>query len=78
MSEWISVKERLPELEQKVLATSEPYDKEIYNDNTHVAFITSFLDIYTGLECNYFTYYDYMEWKEVTHWMPLPKPPKEL
>ena len=52
--EWISTKDRLPELEKEVLV----YD--------------SFGNMYIGLITD--------GWKGlyVTHWMPLPEPPKDF
>lgn len=54
VQEWISVKDRLPDVGKFVL---------IYNEINGVL-----LDYYDGAT---FGYYD------VTHWMPLPPPPKE-
>lgn len=64
MSEWISVKDRLPEENINVL---------IYRRNM----------------MNVYTYFGHGEWEDdygywtrteddgITHWMPLPEPPKE-
>lgn len=70
MSEWISVKDELPE------------------DNQMIAVCVD--SIQTGCVCRYCAYeeeklpclkYGPLKclgflWKNVTHWMPLPKPPK--
>ena len=53
--EWISVKERLPQQAQIIIAT----DGDI------------------SLPCHHFTDTGFTWFtKEVTHWMPLPQPPK--
>ena len=66
---WISVKDRLPELNQPVLVFAPTED-----ENYLVDYIHSFLDgnplwnWCVNVENNQQT---------VTHWMPLPEPPKE-
>lgn len=50
--EWISVKDRLPSREEKV----------IFTRNNQV-------------DCGYFQYH--WDISNVTHWMPLPQPPKD-
>lgn len=67
--QWISVKDRLPPLEHEVLA----FDGEMIR----VAHLEpqSILGAYmTGA---FWTYYDYLEWYDVSHWMELPKLPEE-
>lgn len=65
--EWISVEDRLPEDENTVLC--------FYNFGSHVEM--SFI----GTLC-YFTFDSTPHWQHestglhVTHWMPLPEPPK--
>lgn len=59
--EWISVKDRLPEEDEEVLYTD---TKNIY---------LGFLDSERGRV--YWTHYDYLEDKNISHWMPLPMPP---
>lgn len=61
-SEWISVEERLPEEEKTVL----------YYDGTNVG------------ACNFYhghfhiiDFYEFDRIEGVTHWMPLPKPPRK-
>lgn len=62
---WISVKERLPEYKQEVLVfyggAIYTADKMLTWEDGHVTFYIHRFD----------------EWREVTHWMPLPEPPKE-
>ena len=56
MTEWISVKDRLPDDGTKVL---------LYLD-------------YGMIEASWYDSSYYMPfWNRVTHWMPLPEPPKE-
>jgi hypothetical protein len=64
VSEWVSVKERLPEDSKKIL---------LYHQDGRTLF---------GLWSNrkegwYFDSFGPWEKDEVTHWMPLPEPPKE-
>ena len=73
-SEWISVEERLPEITETVLiAYKEKWEWEA--EWTFDVDVGS-LDI-TGREWN--TYHDLYEGQElhITHWMPLPEPPKK-
>jgi hypothetical protein len=68
MSEWISVKDRLPEIGVDVLISygGLPF--------YHLAFLTHNGDIkwFNGNHSN--TEYSL---DDVTHWMPLPKPPEK-
>lgn len=59
---WISVKEKLPELLESVLVIYAPTN-QAKNDYR--------------MECWNWPIYDVYETKFVTHWMPLPEPPKE-
>ena len=64
MSEWISVKDRLPEIGLRVLTLDKwghIHDRSLYRFNC--GFLSFRPD---GLEPG----------KDVTHWMPLPEPPK--
>lgn len=63
MAEWISVKERLPENGVKVLV----YSAENKNDYE----IGAYSDTYSGFFVRQFCY------ENITHWMPLPRTPKE-
>ena len=68
---WISVKERLPEDERSVLAY---YGFDHGDGNLNVRFIGT---------SSYFCFDPNPHWQHadrnlvVTHWMPLPEPPKE-
>ncbi len=71
MSEWISIKDRLPKLRQTILST----DGEVvavtaylYNDHTD-----SFFWKYFSSGCGCCD----TDMQDVTHWMELPKPPKK-
>ena len=64
MSEWISVKDRLPMSRLVVLSYEKPLNiisMSFYNKK-----LESWIDCDSGYYLN-----------SVTHWMPLPKPPKE-
>lgn len=67
MSEWINVKDRLPEKEIDIL---------ICNDESKVQFGIYSKDCYGD---KFFTtnFEQFLLPGNVTHWMPLPKPPKE-
>jgi len=69
MSEWISVKDQLPSLEEEVLAW----------DGEHIekAFRTEVSLMSCPNVSWYWTYYDYTDWEGVTHWMRLPEAPHE-
>ena len=65
MSEWISVKDRLPKSRFVVLAYEKPLNTinmSFYEKNSE-----SWIDCDSGYYLN-----------SVTHWMPLPEPPKEM
>lgn len=59
---WISVKERMPKDEEKVLIFA---DGEI-----HLMTYNANWQDFTGIE-------DCFEESKIKHWMPLPEPPKE-
>ena len=80
MREWISVKERLPELEQEVLVYAVGKESG-FEDDAHIAISMRYVfHIFTwdkGVE-EWQAPWDYFNRNyEVTHWMPLPEPPKE-
>ena len=72
MSEWISVKDRLPENDDNVLVIVNGK----YNNVTFVnaMMIAAFCDDEHVWFLN--EYPDFVH-ANVTHWMPLPEPPKE-
>ena len=69
MAEWISVKERLPEVWKTVL-TFQPtttYDKGIIQTCVYIGNPGKWRQAWN---------HEFLE-LPVTHWMPLPEPPKE-
>ena len=76
MPQWISVEERLPERNGEYIVTAcdegEPYDEIIWND-TVVVCAEYYKGCWTWEENNT----EYSLDGIVTHWMPLPEPPKE-
>lgn len=80
VQEWISVKDRLPEIaDSYIVVVKYKYDWEKdYTYDTDVAtysFDGGYID-----DC-WNTYNDWDEGQQyihVTHWMPLPEPPKEV
>jgi hypothetical protein len=65
--EWISTKERLPELNTKVL---------VFKKNGGL-----FQMEYFSIDGAEFFWWGFGEWhnqtRQITHWMPLPKPPEK-
>ena len=91
MSEWISVKDRVPEFNQKVLAFVKNKDPQgrFNRDGVYVAMLEdkvptpdpegkkNFWGI-PGYDSEWSIYgWSYFTEPDVTHWMPLPEPPKE-
>lgn len=71
LQEWIRVEDRLPETEDEVLVFSEfgiEVDRWRMQGECPVSF--SSMTIETGMN------WDDHEFDEVTHWMPIPPPPK--
>lgn len=68
MGEWISIKERLPEELTEVMVFMEATPQGVF-----MAFLENgkWLDGYSGKGIVL------MQQELVTHWMPLPEPPKE-
>lgn len=68
--EWISVKDRLPEKGQEVTAW-----RMFGGDYWHYQIITFWIEKRTPC----WRYQDnWVSFHSITHWMPLPKPPKEV
>lgn len=66
MNDWISVKERLPDVGMPVLICGKRHRVTAYYDNVLDAFrLTENENLCYAANC-------------VTHWMPLPEPPKEI
>ena len=74
--QWISVEERLPERNGEYIVTAcdegEPYDEIIWNDTVVVC-----AEYYKGCWIWEENNTEYSLDGIVTHWMPLPEPPKE-
>jgi hypothetical protein len=64
---WISVEERLPESGERVLIMFKPLEGE---ENISIGWLTK-----SGFDCYDDSVYFF---RSVTHWMPLPAPPKEV
>lgn len=72
--EWISTKEKLPALRERVLCllNGEPIVLELARE------VPTYEETFTAFNF-WLEPYDKMplpEWHEVTHWMPMPEPPK--
>lgn len=75
MSEWISVKERLPEEGVSVICLDNGNPNYIpANDDIYVAAWCSRLGSFTD---EYMGDHDFLGKRSPTHWMPLPAPPKK-
>ena len=70
MGEWISVKDRLPENNKKVLCCY------YFGERNDMPFIST-LDYYATDEMPHFQHTLGNENMHVTHWMPLPEPPRD-
>ena len=73
VQEWISVKDRLPELIPCNAGTAYSEGVIVWTDNRK-----AMIAVWDGID--FLCAADYWEaWgEEITHWMPLPKPPKEV
>ena len=67
MSEWISVEERLPETASEYLVVYHPCHWDAVSEKVCVG-----IDTFRGK-----TAWAKKKYQRVTHWMPLPEPPKE-
>ena len=68
---WISVEDRLPERQAWVLVAHK------YSKNKPALITMAYLDNFPELQCWRTSWYYYDTLENVTHWMHLPKPPKE-
>lgn len=78
--DWISVKDRLPECGEKVLLIAHGWeDTTVYIGRLeHMNPETSWLTGITSKESEWCIQgWSYLREPIVTHWMPLPEPPKE-
>jgi hypothetical protein len=72
MAEWISVRDKLPEEKTAVLGFGVRSITYLKNDPfpaTHIVYSR-------GEDEGWFTFWN-GEYVDITHWMPLPEPPKE-
>lgn len=60
--EWISIKDQLPEIAEDVLIHERGLQEPYVGWRTGESWSS---------------YNEYMDQKDITHWMPLPKPPQE-
>ena len=72
MNEWISVKDRLPEINVDVL---------VFDKNISLKYVAKIIEDENsnGILCKFFIPFPYdvdFSHGNVTHWMPLPEPPK--
>lgn len=78
-NEWISIKDRLPRKNGKYLCCDK--DKHIhilsFAQNLYSIDSWDFAKEHRSGFYDYSDEYGYYEWDGVTHWMPLPEPPKE-
>lgn len=78
--DWISVKDRLPEDGQEVLVISHGWGERLVyvGQYKRVESETSWLTGITPKVSNWLLWgWSYIKEPQVTHWMPLPEPPKE-
>lgn len=67
---WISVKDRLPEIAERVLV--------LVVDEIHISSLEQETSEYEYCQNDLITFWDGdWDWPDVTHWMVLPKPPKD-
>lgn len=79
MNEWISVKDRLPEDEQEVLVIAHGWDGRLVYVGSHkrVEAQKSWLTGITNESSEWSLWgWSYLKEPIVTHWMPIPQPPK--
>lgn len=74
---WISVKERMPELDQYVLVMTEIGGLSLAEWTPREGWLSPFLVRDTGYIDIYFdSFFIETHIDTITHWMPLPQPPK--
>lgn len=81
VQEWISVNDRLPDDEQEVLVIAHGWDGRLVYVGSHkrVEAQKSWLTGITNKSSEWSLWgWSYLKEPMVTHWMPLPEPPKEV
>jgi hypothetical protein len=73
MSEWISVKDEMPEYDTPVLVYRWPDG----NDEQHPIFV-AVLDNDVNIGVHFASFVNGHIGVNITHWMPLPEPPQEI
>lgn len=69
MNNWISVKDRMPEMHQRVITWTTD------NDGMRTVWMAHWNGYGAGKRGGFLVSGGYRD-KDVTHWMPLPEPPK--
>ena len=80
VQEWISVEDRLPSDEQEVLVIAHGWDGRLVYVGSHkrVEAQKSWLTGITNKSSEWSLWgWSYLKEPMVTHWLPLPEPPKE-
>lgn len=78
MSEWISAKERLPEKNKAYLVYKKSGYFDILPFHENRKRLNDYGDNMSGAGFYDFDFdYGHREENDITHWMPLPEPPKE-
>ena len=75
--EWISVEERMPEHGTDVLVLTAPGALSLGQNCVVAEYIHPRMEK-SGVFINFYAGYDDKNILAVTHWMPLPEPPKEF
>ena len=79
VQEWVSVKDRLPDDEQEVLVIAQGWGGRLVYVGSHkrVEAQKSWLTGITNKSSEWLLYgWSYLKEPMVTHWMPIPQPPK--
>jgi len=80
MPGWISVDERLPDRPGEYLTYHPKCGVQVVKFATNLLAIDEY-DLAGKARPGWYDFdneYGYYEWTDVTHWMPLPKPPEEV
>ena len=72
--EWVSVEDRLPEIDKSVIVKTAFFRDRKYETETFIGFMDEYGELYSLPEGES---YGWQFNDCVTHWMPLPEPPKQ-